>query len=132
VECGVDRAGYDMSDSPVYPGSFESCVAACAGRTGCQQVSYVYMGPCYLKSGQGAPGQNGGIIGGRLLTPASSVTASATSAPATSTTIETVIVSATPTESPSGSAGLTCPAADGEVYVSECGATYAIECASDR
>ncbi|KAL1596230.1 hypothetical protein SLS59_007929 [Nothophoma quercina] len=66
VECGVDRSGNDMADSPVYPGSYEACVSVCARRPGCMDVSYIPNGPCYLKSSAGAANQNANIIGGRL------------------------------------------------------------------
>lgn len=71
VECGTDRTGGDVSDSPVYPGSFEKCVAACGVRDSCVDVSWA-NGPCYLKSVAGTPNKNAGIIGGRLISGPSS------------------------------------------------------------
>jgi hypothetical protein len=107
VECYVDRNTLDLSDSPVYPGSYEGCLTACADRPACKQVSYSIGGPCYLKSGSGDPVENGGIIGGRLLDGNSNSTAPPT-------------------------LDNSCPSADGRIYTTQCGATYEIECASDR
>ncbi|KAF3032155.1 hypothetical protein E8E12_000781 [Didymella heteroderae] len=194
VECGIDRAGGDMSNSPVYPGSYENCVTTCAARDGCVDVSYA-NGPCYLKSVAGNPSQNVGIIGGRLISgPSSSGAvssssgaasasgasstgasptgasstgdsspAAATSRAATSgvvTPVQTVTVTttiggtgyqctctptsglasgpassgaaSTPAASATAGAQLDCPASDGSTYTSSCGATYKIECYSDR
>ncbi|XPS97036.1 hypothetical protein M3J09_006279 [Ascochyta lentis] len=185
VECDVDRSGNDMADSPVYPGSYESCVAVCARRTGCVDVSYIPNGPCYLKSSIGRANLNTGIIGGKLISGLSSSSSAMSSSVAASSS---VMASSTPASSPaatsvasasvqtvtvtttvsgtgyqcactptsrlgSGSASsavastsvassaaasatpaavLSCPSSDSSTFTSNCGATYAIECYSDR
>ncbi|KAF2625101.1 hypothetical protein BU25DRAFT_346405, partial [Macroventuria anomochaeta] len=136
VECGIDRSGNDMANSPVYPGSYEACIAACAGRDGCMDVSYLSNGPCYLKSSAGTANQNANIIGGRLINgPSSSAAAASSSAAASSPAVTsgtgTPVQTVTVTTTISG-ATLGCPSSDGSKYTSNCGATYAIECYSDR
>ncbi|KAF1945267.1 hypothetical protein EJ02DRAFT_338816, partial [Clathrospora elynae] len=139
VECGIDRAANDLA-GPYYPGSYEGCLSVCSGYPGCVDVTYV-SGPCYLKSGVGAPSQNSGAIGGRLV---SGTVSSTSSAPAsTSTTVVTATPvsssapAATSTTVPSSAPGSTsgpvsCPSSDGVTYTSACGAVYVIECAADR
>ncbi|KAF1930294.1 uncharacterized protein M421DRAFT_58497 [Didymella exigua CBS 183.55] len=164
VECGIDRAGGDMANSPVYPGSYVGCVAACASRDSCVDVSYVQNGPCYLKSIAGTPNPNANIIGGRLITVTSSSSSVASSsvaatslaatsgpaAPVQTVTVTTTIsgtgyqcactpsgglgsgTASSATASATSGAQLNCPASDGSIFTSSCGATYRIECYSDR
>ncbi|KAF2030878.1 hypothetical protein EK21DRAFT_88595 [Setomelanomma holmii] len=142
---------HDISGNPLYPGTYEGCLAACAARSDCQQVAYVPGGPCYLESAVGYPNKSGNVIGGRLLAnrqvassvsskaTTSSVSVSRTSAIASPTSYQTTTVTTTvsgtgyqctckPTDAPT----LVCPSADGTTHTSDCGATYAIECAADR
>ena len=122
-------------------------------------VSYVINGPCYLKSSAGTATNNANIIGGRLISGSpspSAVSTSTSTEPEASTPAQTVTVtttidgadyqctctpanvgfettsSAAATASATPGATLDCPYSDGSTFTSDCGATYAIECYSDR
>ncbi|KAH7081189.1 hypothetical protein BKA63DRAFT_561748 [Paraphoma chrysanthemicola] len=119
VECGIDRSNYDLPGNPLYPGTYEGCLAACARNSDCQQVSYLPGGPCYLKSAVGYPNRKSNFIGGRLLTNGQSASTVTSRRPK-------------PTDAPSLGNPLICPYAGGKTYTSDCGATYRIECGTDR
>jgi hypothetical protein len=50
IECFVDHPHGDMPNTGFTTGFVEECIAACANRTGCVDVSWV-GGPCYEKQG---------------------------------------------------------------------------------
>ncbi|GME27732.1 Carbohydrate-binding WSC domain-containing [Neofusicoccum parvum] len=83
LDCGTDRIGGDLPDSPQYPGSFAKCVDACASQEKC--VAVVYSdGPCYLKGALAATGKLPGATGARK--------AAASAGPtATASAVETVL-----------------------------------------
>ncbi|GAB7345585.1 hypothetical protein MBLNU457_3887t1 [Dothideomycetes sp. NU457] len=92
LECGIDRAGGDLSMTWVTPGSLSACIAACATTAGCVDVS-LSGAACYMKSKQNSPQQNGGIQGARLVmnsASSASVVSTATSTTAASSTATTV------------------------------------------
>ncbi|KAB2575460.1 hypothetical protein DBV05_g5950 [Lasiodiplodia theobromae] len=67
IECGTDRTGGDLPNSPQYPGSFLGCVDACASDEAC--VALVYTdGPCYLKGELVATVELPGATGARKAT----------------------------------------------------------------
>jgi len=94
LECGIDRAGGDLSMTYVTPGSLSACIAACATTSGCVDVS-LSGAACYMKSMQNSPQQNGGIQGARLVLNAASsasvvstATSTAAAASSTATTVK--------------------------------------------
>lgn len=73
IECGTDRTGGDLPNSPQYPGSFLGCVDACASDEAC--VALVYIdGPCYLKGELVATVELPGATGARKATAVASAT----------------------------------------------------------
>lgn len=93
VECGVDRIGGDLPDSPQYPGSFGGCVDVCANTAKC--VAVVYSGgPCYLKAELAATAKLAGATGAKKV-----VQSSVESEPASSSVaVVWTTVTATPPE----------------------------------
>ncbi|EME81946.1 uncharacterized protein MYCFIDRAFT_77734 [Pseudocercospora fijiensis CIRAD86] len=65
VECGMDHAGGDLPNQPVYVNSLAQCVAACAQEPSC--VDFTLSGAaCYMKGSVG-PTVYGGANGARLI-----------------------------------------------------------------
>jgi hypothetical protein len=65
VECGIDHAGGDLPDQPVYVNGLAECIVTCAAEPAC--VDFTLSGnACYMK---GTVGQNvyGGAIGARRI-----------------------------------------------------------------
>ncbi|KAM3413865.1 hypothetical protein BST61_g10539 [Cercospora zeina] len=66
IECGIDHTGGDLTSTQV--NSFAECIDACSQNARCVDVSLSGVA-CYMKSALGAPVQNAGIWGARLLPP---------------------------------------------------------------
>ncbi|KAI4947330.1 hypothetical protein J4E91_006682 [Alternaria rosae] len=140
VECFIDRTNFDIGVAPGNPADYEQCIQACGSTSGCQAVSYLPNGPCYLKSGLGAPRSNSGVWGARIASvsvssSSSMVTSSAgasSQSVATTTVVSTKVVTASSSSSPAASSGasVSCPGSNGST-VTASGMQYLVECGAD-
>ncbi|CAK4030855.1 related to alpha-amylase A precursor [Lecanosticta acicola] len=65
VECGIDHAGGNLPNQPVYVSGLAGCVSACAETDAC--VDFTLSGSaCYMKGSVG-PNVYGGANGARLI-----------------------------------------------------------------
>ncbi|KAF1832328.1 hypothetical protein BDW02DRAFT_581333 [Decorospora gaudefroyi] len=128
IECYVDRFDFDIGIATA--STFEQCLQQCSATSGCVTVSYLPNGPCYLKSGLGAPSSNTNVWGARLVSVSATSSplpmSSSTSAAPPATTV--VSSSAVATASPSG--GVSCPASNGQNIIVN-GSVYLIQCGVD-
>lgn len=160
VECGVDHAGGDMPNSPVYVPNFETCITACDSTAGCVSVALAGAA-CYLKSSVGQAVSNGGVWGAVAISApsaaassasATSASASASASPASATPAPVSAAASSASPAPASAsasassasatsasaapastpAAATCPDADGAIFTTSCGARYSIECYTDR
>ncbi|CAK4034957.1 concanavalin A-like lectin glucanase [Lecanosticta acicola] len=89
IECGIDHAGGDLANQPVYVADLAGCLNACAAQPLC--VDAVLSGTaCYMKGTVGARVYDG-VNGARLLPSASS---------GSSTTTTTTITVSSPSSTP--------------------------------
>lgn len=135
VHCSTDYIDNDLPGpfSPTMPDSYEGCLADCAKTTNCKAVSYIISGPCYLKSGTGSGKVTASnIIAGKLVKVLPTSAGSGPTVTVTTTISNTQYQCAcTPTAFPTATP-VTCPADNGNVVTTTCGAKYVVECASDR
>jgi hypothetical protein len=86
VECGIDRAGGDMSNENV--ANFTACIDACTTTPSCLDVSFLGM-TCYLKNVLQPPVQNAGVWGAKLVASAATTTSATNPMESTSSTSST-------------------------------------------